>query len=269
MVYSHYGKKAGSSTIVMCPGHLVIKWQREIERLVPNAKGYIVENISELMALEDKIKNKNKKEHSFIILSKENAKFSYEKRPAALWSDSKKSFTCPECGQALFKEVYMGEGRQKYKVKAPLEKRDFAKEYAFNLVCGNEVKVYNNEKNKWEKQDCNAKLWTPLNRYETNCKWLKLGTEGWIMRKHFNELHDDYFARRNELNKKEQGFLLRLIDKKQELEETGEMKSSSNGVRKYSIAKYVRERMKGHIDYVILDELKCGSLHSNVYVKSV
>ena len=76
----------------MCPGHLVEKWQREVERLVPNSKGYIVENISELMLLEDKIKDKYKREHSFIILSKENAKFSYEKRPAAVWSKSKGCF---------------------------------------------------------------------------------------------------------------------------------------------------------------------------------
>lgn len=255
IVYSHYGKKAGSSTIIMCPGHLVVKWKREVERFVPNAKGYIVENISELMALEDKLKDKYKKEHSFVILSKENAKFSYEKRPAAIWSESRKTFVCPECGKPLFKEVYIGEGRNKYKTRVPLDKRDFAKEYAFNLVCGNKTKVYNTEKSKWEETSCKAKLWTPLNKFEKDCKWLKLGSEGWIYRAHFNEMYNDYFARRNELNKKEQAFLLRLIDKKQELDETGSMTSSSNGVRKYSIAKYVRERLKGYIDYFVADEL--------------
>lgn len=256
MTYSHYRRKSGSSTIIMCPGHLVIKWKREVEKLVPNAKGYIVENISELMALEEKLKDKNKKEHTYVILSKENAKFSYEKRPAANWSTSKKTFVCPECGNPLFKEVFIGEGRQKTKIRVPLEKRDFAKEYAYNLTCGNKTRVYNTEKSKWENVSCGAKLWTPLNKFEQDCKWIKLGKEGWIYRAHFNELHDSYFERRNELNKKEQAFLLRLIEKKQELEETGNMTSSTKGVRKYSIAKYVRERLRGHIDYFVADELK-------------
>lgn len=255
MTYAHYGKKSGSSTIVMCPGHLVEKWQREVERLVPNSKGYIVENISELMLLEDKIKDKYKREHSFIILSKENAKFSYEKRPAAVWSKSKGCFVCPECGQTLFKEVYMGEGRRKYKIREKLKEKDFLKEYAYNIVCGNDVYKFDSEKNKNIKVPCNAKLWTPLNRFEQNSKWIKLGAEGWIMKSHFEEMYNDYFSRRETLNKKEQSFLLKLMEKKDELKETGDISSSANGVRKYSIAKYVRERLRGYVDYFIADEL--------------
>ena len=255
-VYAHYGKKAGSSSVIMCPGHLVEKWKREVERLVPNAKGYIVENIFELMALEDKIKDKNKKEHSFIILSKENAKFSYEKRPAAIWSMSKKCFVCPSCGKPLFKEVWRGEGRRKYKVKERLTEQDFLKEYAYNTVCGNEITKFDIEKNRNTKVPCGAKLWTPLNRFEKDSKWVKLGAEGWILKSHFNSMYNSYFAKRDLLNKKEQSFLLKLIEKKQELDETGELTSSSNGVRKYSIAKYIRERLKGHFDYFIADELK-------------
>ena len=229
MTYAHYGKKSGSSTIVMCPGHLVEKWQREVERLVPNSKGYIVENISELMLLEDKIKDKYKREHSFIILSKENAKFSYEKRPAAVWSKSKGCFVCPECGQTLFKEVYMGEGRRKYKIREKLKEKDFLKEYAYNIVCGNDVYKFDSEKNKNIKVPCNAKLWTPLNRFEQNSKWIKLGAEGWIMKSHFEEMYNDYFSRRETLNKKEQSFLLKLMEKKDELKETGDISSSANG----------------------------------------
>lgn len=255
VAYAHYGKKTGSSSIIMCPGHLVEKWQREVERLVPNAKGYIVENISELMKLENKIKDKDKREHTFIILSKENAKFSYEKRPAALWSKSKGYFMCPECGQPLFKEVYKGEGKNRYKIRERLTERDFAKEYAYNIVCGNDVFKFDAEKNKKVKVPCAAKLWTPLNRYEKNSKWVKLGAEGWLMKQHFEAIYQDYFMRRETLNKKEQSFLLKLMEKKEELEETGKLTSSTNGVRKYSIAKYVRERLKGSIDYFIADEL--------------
>lgn len=262
MTYAHYSKKSGSSTIVMCPGHLVEKWQREVERLVPNSKGYIVENISELMALEDKIKDKYKREHSFVILSKENAKFSYEKRPAAIWSRSKGCFVCPECGKTLFKEVYKGEGRRRYKIREKLTEKDFLKEYAYNIVCGNDVYKFDSEKNKNVKVPCNAKLWTPLNKFEQNSKWVKLGSEGWIMKSHFEEMYNDYFSRRETLNKKEQGFLLKLMEKKDELKETGDISSSANGVRKYSIAKYVRERLKGHVDYFIADELDLMAPHT-------
>ena len=255
MVYAHYKKKAGSSSIIMCPGHLVYKWQREVERLVPNAKGYVVENISELMALENKIKDKNKKEHAFIILSKENAKFSYESRPAAIWSITKGCYVCPGCGQRLYKEVWIGKGRDRTKIKEYLDEKDFAKEYAYNAECPNKISKLHKDTNTWHEEECKTKLWTPLNRFEENPKWIKLGTEGWIMRRHIQSLHDDYFARRKELNKKEQAFLVRLMDKMQEIEEIGRAKSSTNGVRKYSIAKYARERLKGHIDYLLLDEL--------------
>lgn len=262
MTYAHYNKKAGMSSIIMCPGHLVVKWKREVERLVPNAKGYIVENISELKALESKIKDKYKKEHAFIILSKENAKFSYEKRPAAIWSASKNTFVCPECGQTLFKEVFMGKGRNRVKIREKLTTKDFAKEYAFNIVCKNNVEVFNKEKNAKEKRVCNAKLWTPLNRFEKNPQWVKLGAEGWLMKRHFMAIYNDYFARRETLNKKEQGYLLKLMEKKEELDNSGDLTSSTRGVRKYSIAKYVRERLKGAIDYFIADELDFMAPHT-------
>ena len=84
ITYAHYGKKVGMTNMVMCPSHLVFKWKKEIERLVPNSRAYIVKNIHDLIKLEPKIKAKVKLEHTYIIMSKENAKFSYEKRPAAI-----------------------------------------------------------------------------------------------------------------------------------------------------------------------------------------
>ncbi len=190
------------------------------------------------------------------------AKFSYEKRPAAIWSKSKECFVCPECGKTLFKEIYKGEGRKKYKVRERLTEKDFIKEYAYNIVCGNDVNKFDSKKNRIVKVPCNAKLWTPLNKFEKDSKWIKLGSEGWIMKSHFEEMYNDYFSRRETLNKKEQGFLLKLMEKKDELKETGDISSSANGVRKYSIAKYVRERLKGHVDYFIADELDLMAPHT-------
>lgn len=255
IVYAHYGKKVGSTTIILCPGHLCDKWKREVERLVPNAKAYIVENISQLMDLENKIKDKNKKEAMYVIMSKENAKFSYEVRPAAVWSHSKHCFVCPECGKKLYKEVWKGEGRHKYKDKVYLVHDDFLKENSENKICINEIKVLNKATNKWETKTCNAKLWTPLNKFEKGSKWAKLGTDGWIMKGHVNDLYRKLYPIRNELKKKEKDLLNKIIDAKNELEVAGDVTSSRRGVRKYSLARYIRERLNGYIDYCILDEL--------------
>lgn len=263
IVYSHYKKKSGSSNVILCPGHLVEKWKREVESLIPNAKAYIIENIKQVINLKNKIKNKNKKEHMFLILSKDTAKFSYEKRPSAIWSISKKCFVCPKCGKPLFKEETETIGSRRYKKKVYLKELDFLKELSYNLSCQNEI-VKIDKNGKKQNIICGEKLWTPVNRYDNDCDWIKLGNQGWIMKKHFNFLYNDYYtkAANNTLNKKEQIFLSKMIEKKQELDETGELNSSTKGVRKYSIAKYIRERLKGYIDYFIADELDIMAPHT-------
>ena len=98
----HANRDKGYNVVVVCPSHLVNVWTREIEERIPNAKAYIIYDFKELKELEPKLRNKNKIENSYIILSKERAKMSYEKRPAAIWSRSKNTFICPECGQILY-----------------------------------------------------------------------------------------------------------------------------------------------------------------------
>ena len=93
------------TNVIMCPSHLTLKWKREVERLVPNGKGYIIKNISDLIAVKDQILDKHKKENMYLILSKDTAKFSYETRPCAIWSETKKAYICPVCGQVLTKRV--------------------------------------------------------------------------------------------------------------------------------------------------------------------
>ena len=46
ITYAHNKKKSGMTNVIMCPSHLTLKWKREVERLVPNGKGYIIKNIS-------------------------------------------------------------------------------------------------------------------------------------------------------------------------------------------------------------------------------
>ena len=39
--------------LVLCPGHMVEKWKREVMEVVPGARGVIVENIAQLQAVID------------------------------------------------------------------------------------------------------------------------------------------------------------------------------------------------------------------------
>ena len=152
--YTHNANKnKGFNAMIMCPSHLVEKWKSEMERYIPNTKGYIIHNLDELLELESKLRNRNRVENMFIIMSKEIAKLGYDLRPAAIWSKSKQCFVCPECGQPLYKE----ENRQlspysnrKTKVKVRLTELDFLKQYAYNMRCPNDIKVWNEDKKCYE-----------------------------------------------------------------------------------------------------------------------
>ena len=253
ITYSHYGKKTGMTNIVMCPSHLVFKWKKEIEKLVPNSRAYIVKTISDLIALEPKIKAKMKLEHTYIIISKENAKFSYEMRPAVDWSESQKTFVCPECGQALLKKIKIGSGRYAETELVAFSKTDMLKQLAFNSVCTNDKTIINKKTGKREVVKCNAKLWGPLNKNEVKPKWAKLGATGWIMFKHVDDIYNSLNSK-DTLSKKEADLFSKIIELKNAMDDGEELKGLK-APRKYSIAKYIRERYKGYIDYFICDEL--------------
>lgn len=253
IVYADYKKKCGSTSVVLCPSHLVEKWKREIERLVPNGRGYIVKTISDLLALDGKIRAKVKLEHTFIIISKENAKFSYETRPSAVWKPSRNTFVCPECGQMLTKRVKYGKGRDAIIVNERFDKMDMLKEYAYNTQCTNKIITTDPTTGREKETICNAKLWTPLNKNEVNPKWAKLGKAGWIMYRHVDDILESLVGR-DCLDKKNAELLSAVVDLKNSIDDGDELKGIK-APRKYSIAKFIRENYKGMIDYCIADEL--------------
>ena len=248
-------KNKGFNAMIMCPSHLVEKWKSEMEKYIPNTKGYIIHNLDELLAIEDKLRNRNRVENMFVIMSKEIAKLGYDLRPAAIWSKSKQCFVCPECGQPLYKE----ENRQlspysnrKTKVKVKLTELDFLKQYAHNMVCPNDIKVWNEEKHCYEDKKCSCKLWTTLNRDEEH-GWIKLGEQGWIRQEHIVPITEDFMSR-EKINKKETDLFNKLFEQ-YELYQDGEpFKVSYKGSKKYPVAKYIYKRMNGVFDYLGLDE---------------
>lgn len=249
----HANRNKGYNVVVSCPSHLTPVWKREVEQRVPNSKAYIIQDYKELMNLEAKLRNKNKIENSYIILSKERAKLGYDIRPAAIWSRSKRTFVCPDCGQPLYTKEYEGSGRNKRTKKVLFNPLSMTKKLVVNSKCMNTVRKWNTKEHKFEEVPCNASLWTPLNRDDQNHKWYKLGSEGWVLKQHIVGLTESLMAK-DKLSKKENALFKKLMEQYELLQVGEELTSSYKGVKKYPIAKYIRERMNGLFDYCLVDE---------------
>ena len=253
--YVHNANKyKGFNTLIMSPSHLVEKWKSEMETNIPNAKGYIVHNLDELLELETKLKTKNRVENVFVIMSKEIAKLGFDLRPAAIWSKSKKCFVCPECGQPIWKEETVKVYGRKTKVKNNLTELDFLKQLATNTVCPNEIKVWDKKSHVYKTKKCGAKLWTALNRDDQSHGWIKLGEAGWIREEFITQETEKLMAKEN-LDKKETTLFNKLFDQYEYYQENGCYNITYKGPKKYPVAQYIYERMNGLFDYLILDEM--------------
>lgn len=252
ITYVHHKLNRGSNSIIMCPAHLVNKWKREIERVVPNAEPYIVGDIKDMMSLEDNIKNKLRTTNLYIIISKEKAKLGFDYRPAVRWSESKKTFICPECGHALKKLEYYKVKNKRYSREVNFERLDMLRPMAHNMTCSHKHTVIDQETRQEKKVTCGASLWTILNKNEPNLKWLKLGSEGWIWLDHINIIYDELIALPNR-DRKTNKICEKLLDIKDLPKE--DIKQFSRAPRKYPLSKYIKNNFKGYIDYFIADEL--------------
>ncbi len=67
---------------VMCPAHLVDKWQREIQEILPGAYVVIVERISDVARFARTVRRMSKERMAFAICSKEMAKLGSGHEPA-------------------------------------------------------------------------------------------------------------------------------------------------------------------------------------------
>src|SRR6266545_3002093 len=120
--------------LVLCPPHLVRKWQREVVATVPFAKTAIVTSISDLDRLR-----RSDGVPLFVVLSRERAKLSYRWLPAVIErlavSDGRlvrgeegeplRRLGCPAC----FAEIVDNEG-------VPLGREDLARKKRRCLDCG-------------------------------------------------------------------------------------------------------------------------------------
>lgn len=252
--YAHHAnKKQGFNTVVLCPAHLARKWKREIERAVPNSRAYVLEDFNQLKQLEPKLRNRNKVENSYVIITKEKAKMNYDLRPAAVWSNRKNTFVCPECGQELYTVHYEGTGADRTPVYTPFDELSMNKKLVFNSKCMNRVKKWDKSLKRYMAVECNAKLWTPVNRDEENCKWIKLGKEGWILKNQIVKLTEHYMEQ-EKLGKKDTALFNRLFEQYERINEGEEPYVKYKGPKRYAISKYIREKMQDVFDYALIDE---------------
>lgn len=217
-----YKNRDGFNAVIMCPSHLVNKWQREIESYVPNGKAYIIKNIDDIIKLDAILRNKKKIDNVFLIMSKETAKLDNEYRPNVYYSISKRHYICPHCG----KPIKSATDRYSYLYDA-----DFRKQLISNSVC----------------YECGTNLWVPVSN--NNDHWVKLGSNGWINSLRIENIYNNLINKQNR-NKQESDFLRAI-----EIYRNNNTAFSQPNYTRYPLAKYIHNKYKGYIDFLIADEL--------------
>lgn len=243
--YGH-AKRDGFNAFVMCPSHLVNKWQREIEKYMPNGKAYIVKNISDIRNIEHIIRDKNKTENTFVIVSKENAKLDMEYRPAAVWSRVHKKYLCPHCGHELLKP--QTQQQRRHYIHEPIQDEDLRKELSCNEICTHDITRWNHSTEQYiTDRKCNTKLWVPVS--DNNDGWIKLGSAGWFHKDRI-QAQFEMLSEKKTKTKQECSILSTLSDYI-----NGDQKFTQPTYSRYPLAKYIHKYFKGFIDYAIGDEL--------------
>lgn len=255
--------------IVMCPPHLVKKWEEAIKADIPYAKVTIIRGIKELCRLRKRGKERTGKE--FYIMSKETGKLSYtymplptqvkkkkvtmvvckdcgQPRPGTLpakcicgcgeWKVKDCDFSavgmvCPDCGQLLYAtDVKSCADRE----KMPLKPADFAMQTKTNRTC----------------RHCGGSLWQPacepVNR-TLAFKPIRVHKKGWVKVTHWA----------NQAKKNKKSVWVHERWKQEYFEENGLSEEEVTypkvtGVRRFAPSRYIKKYLKGFFDFAVFDE---------------
>jgi len=207
--------------IVICPSHMTKKWVREIEESLPDTFAVVVTSITELNKVYAAYDRDDKT--CYVVMSKEKARDGYMKRPAAVWNKRRKAFICPVCDKTIM--MYLIDCGSKYKVSA--NQSFFKRENKHNHKC----------------EHCGSLLWTALTP-EHQSEWVKVSDLGFVHRR----LAYQY---------------LKLVEKKPMLYDAIQaIINNPNGhypnagaYRRFPLSTYIKQKMKGKIDGLIIDEL--------------
>ena len=90
--------RAPARTLIMCPGHLVQKWKREVKETIPQAEARIVRQLKDVISFT---RNGKPKIPEYVIISKDKAKLGYAWKPAVIERKGKNGLHCPDCGNMI------------------------------------------------------------------------------------------------------------------------------------------------------------------------
>lgn len=233
----------------MCPGHLVDKWRREIETRIPMSKACIISSFNDILELLPEIKNKRRKTHLWIVISKDTAKFSYDERPAVVWKYSRKHkmhmYHCPECGKPITITYTKKNGPE------VTDELSFVKKNDKNSYCTNTVRKFNAVTQEYEEGTCNAKLWTAANKEDTKTNWVNGGSSiGWFEKNKATRIIELLRNNSTSFPKNKRSTAIRTL---QEYVYNDEIMNRMP--RRYSIARFIKNYCKHYIDYFIADEV--------------
>ena len=206
--------------IVLCPSHMTGKWVRELEEAIPNARAAIVRTPADMDALYAGYARGGRT--VFAVLSKENARDGYMRRPAARWDARRRGFTCPDCGSVVQME-FMDCGKRTLTDATP---EYFRTETRANRKCGG----------------CGAVLWTATTAEEQS-EWVRISHLGYVHRR-FAYLARD--ACKTAAAKKQLAALLREPDR---------FMAARGACRRFPLSTYIKKRYSRKIDGLIADEL--------------
>ena len=219
--YQQSKRKIKHFNIVLCPSHMTKKWVREIEETLPDTFAVVINSITELLAAYSAYEKDNKT--CYIIMSKERARDGYMKRPAAVWNRQRQAFVCPDCHEII--EMDLIDEGSKYRVKAdPLF---FKRENKQNHKCEN----------------CGSLLWTVLLPDEQS-EWVKVSKFGFVHRQHASEYLEGInknpaiYKAIEDIADNPEGYFV-----------------NAGAYRRFPLSTYIKQKMKGKIDGLIIDEL--------------
>ncbi len=264
-------KSINYRVLIMCPGHLVSKWQEEVLKEIPFAKATILTDFSQLVELERRGPKRSGRE--FYLLSKDFCKLSYQEVPVPKKIQRKYVSVrkCAKCDSVIRNGVCgsCGEKTESVYVRSRIQKEGLVCPYCNELLFAQGAKV--DELASGEKADllplmpfdfssktnknsrcyyCDGMLWKPYventklpfqNNRHNEPVWYRGTfykdkahngrTTIWVYRGY----EDDYIMEYGEM--------------------LNDMSEKEAGTRKYAPSLFINKKLKNYFDFSISDEV--------------
>ena len=244
-VFVHSQKK-NPVVFVMCPGHMVEEWNKEINRLYPFAETHIIENLTELQQFESVIRSKKAPAPLFLIFGKDSCKMNYEERPYLHWNNRYRWYELPNKKQVCVKWKEGSQLEYYAQMINAFLKQNSKNVYADSFVENNQVMYQCIERASANKKS--VKLWTATS--EDTGEWIKLSKVGWVnkhLAKFFTDLVQTAIARNQDVST--------AVLKAYDIASAALGEETAKPLIRCNVSDYVYRRFKNRIDYFIADEV--------------